>query len=76
MGAQDFFKLIQPEILDSALTDSCMMKAQIFIFEELNERTHFVFVIFGGGFLSFEFLLFSLDVFLLGGFGLFGGHFE
>lgn len=76
MGSKDFFELIEAKILDSALTDTGMMKAQIFVFQKLDKRAHSVLVFLRGSFLSFEFLLFSLDVFLLGGFGLFSRHYR
>jgi hypothetical protein len=52
VGRKDLFELIQSEILDSALAYSCMMEAQLFIFEELYEWPHPVLVVFGGGFLA------------------------
>jgi len=52
VGRKNLFELIQSEILDSAFANSCMMEAQLFIFEELYEWPHSVLVVLGGGFLA------------------------
>ena len=76
MEGEQFVKLIKPEVLDSGLSDSGVVEGERFIFEEPDERPHFVFVVFGDGFFAKELFLFRLEELLLGEFVLFCRHYS